>query len=152
MKFQIQLLVSIMILGVVSSEHAILQNLSNRHNGTSSSCPNIVFVAKHVCSSCHHINDVNAFALQSHKTRMEKGWQVKTLTSVFLGNPTYSSSVNSRYCVFTQRYPKYNCRNHGTTDTPDWRCYSPKVNSVIAFHDKNTGHYDHNLDKYLNLK
>lgn len=147
MKFHIQLFISIMISGVVSSERKIHHSILKRHSGNSSSCPNSVFVAKHICSSFNNTNDINVFALHAHNLRMEKGWQVKTFTSVFLGNPTYSSSADSLYCVFTQKYPKYNCRNHGTNQTPDWRCYSPKVNSVIASHNKNTGHYDHKLDR-----
>lgn len=112
-----------------------------------SSCPKDAFETKHVCRTCraNNIADVNAFALQAHKARVGNRWQITKFTSVFVGNPAYN--YKSPYCVFTQRITKYNCRNHGDTYTPVWKCYSPPVNFVIASHKLSSGHYENKLDR-----
>lgn len=110
-----------------------------------SSCPNGAFVVKHICQSCRNFNDILAFATQAHWARLNNHWRLTDFTSVFIGNPGYYYS--NPYCVFRNRASKFNCRNHGTTFNPDWSCYSPEKNYVIASHDRTTGHYDHKLDQ-----
>jgi hypothetical protein len=101
-------------------------------------CPNQIFVNKHVCTHCVTHADVSNFAAGVAAYRAANGYAYTTLNSVFTGTPSYRQ-LGTR-CQFTSSIGKYDCR----LTAGNWNCYFQR--HVIATHDLNTGHYFYQQD------
>lgn len=143
--FVVLFLVWIMVLAFVSSKHETHHNILKRQASIAGPvCPQYSFFKKHVCENCgDDITKIKAFAQKAHLYRRKK----EPLISVFIGSITYK--LSGKFCVFTQRTTKYNCRNKGDDFKTNWDCYRPPSpkDFVIAKHDSTTGHYNRKDDQ-----
>lgn len=115
-------------------------NWVKRLPGKNFNCPNDQFLRKHVCRDCDH----TAFSVERFASQVanmsNKGATVSiTFNSVFVALAmTYHQ--HGANCVFNYPVSKFHCHLIGD----HWQCN--RVGYNIASHNKETGHYDAELD------